>query len=395
MLRMTPRPTLLLVAVVALAACDQEPLDVEFEPTAEELAVTDPDAALVSALEEISDDVGLSDANSLASVAESDESPAFGNSVFAQAFAEPTVPRVAADVALDPEIVTMPPERLRIYNVMALWGRLRPTPGTEWSPLQWDPALEVAEGDMVRVRREILFEAGDEVHPQEKRNLVTMTSWTGPHVDGVAAQVAIKAPTDVVVTPTDEFVPTAEQFFSFRSTPWSYEVAAAELGDLHVAEILDDTGNGVLLATLRRAPSPCGAGFMKGRWARTSEHGGVFGGLWVQANGNREGYLAGRWGINDRGERVFHAKIVNLQGQFLARMAGTYGGGMYEGEIYGRGRVLLGYLKGRYTGEDGHGSFLGGWRQVCPTDVPPRTCRLTDGGIRVCVTPARPEQPVG
>lgn len=395
MVRMTRRPTLLLAVLLAMTACDQEPLDVELEETAEELAVTDPDAALVSALESISDDFGLTDANSLASVAESDESPAFGSAVFAQAFAEPDAPQLASDVASDTEIASLPPERVRIYNVMALWGRLRPTANTEWSPLQWDPALQVAEGDMVRVRREILFEQGDEVHPQEERNLVTMTSWTGPHIDGVTAQVAIKAPDGVIVSPTDEFVPSHEQFFSFRSTPWSVKIAAAELGDLHVAEILDDTGNGVLLAALRRPPVACGVGFMKGRWARTSERGGVFGGLWVQANGNREGYLAGRWGLNDTGERVFHAKIVNLQGQFLARMAGTYGNGVYEGEIYGRGRVLLGFVKGRYTGEDGHGSFLGGWRQVCVSDTPPRTCRLTDDGIRVCLTPARPEQPTG
>ena len=130
---------------------------------------------------------------------------------------------------------------------------------------------------------------------------------------------------------------------------------------------------------------------MKGRWARTSEQGGVFGGAWVQSNGRREGYLAGRWGVTGSGERVFHGKIVNLQGEFLAFMAGTYGGGIYEGEIYGRGRVLLGYMKGRYTGEDGQGHFLGGWQQSCVTDVPPRDCHLTSAGLRVCVTTARPE----
>ena len=382
MRRSTRRLTGVMAVLIMATGCG-ETLGPELQ---QEDETAEADAALVSAIDEITHQMGITEAGTLAGVGETDEAPAFGNALFAEAFGGPEAPDMSTDVADDPTLLSIAPDRLQIYNVLALWGRIRPNRNTEWRGVQWDPALQVAEDDAVRVRREILFEAGDKVHPQEQRNLVTMTSWTGPHVDGVVAQVAIVSPG---ITPTDPTVAAdvAGDFLAFRSDPYSVRIPASELGDLHVAEVIDDTGNGVLLASVRRAPPTCAVGFMKGRWARTSDRGGVFGGAWVQSNGRREGYLAGRWGVTASGERVFHGKIVNEQGEFLAFMAGTYGNGVYEGEIYGRGRVLLGYMKGRYTGEDGHGFFLGGWKQACVTDVPPRTCQLTDAGIRVCVTP--------
>ena len=383
---------MLLPLAILIAACDDEPAAPEIEATPEELAITDPDAALVSAIEGITDQMGLSETSSLTVVPETNEAPAFGSSVFAAAFAEPDAPLLSTDMATDTAVTDVAPDRLRMYNVLAVWGRIRPRADVEPSPLQWDPVLQVAEGDAVRIRRELLFEAGDEVHPQEERNSVSVTSWTGPHVDGVVAQVAFVAP-DVVSV--DDTAPP-EHFLAFRSEPYSVSIPAEELGGLRVAEVIDDSGNGVLFAAVRKYMQPCGAGFMKGRWARTSERGGVFGGAWIQVNGKREGYLAGRWGLNAEGEPVFRAKIVNAQGEFLAVMAGTYGGGVYEGEIYGRGREVLGHVRGRYTGEDGHGSFLGAWKQACdPDDRPDRSCELKDDGTRVCtVTPSDP-QPIG
>ncbi len=387
MRRSTKRLTWLIAIAVATTACDEGTLAPELDPGDATQEATE---ALVTALEDITASFGLTEAGSLAGVDESDEAPAFGSDVFAQEFGGPDAPELGDDVADDAELQDVPPDRLQLYNVMALWGRIRPN-DADWRGIQWDPALQVAEGDAVRVRREILFDAGDEVHPQEQRNLVTMTSWTGPHVDGVVAQVAIVTPAETPTTDVATDPPETDDFLAFRSAPYSIEIPADELGDLRIAEVIDDSGNGVLLASLRRPPSTCGFGFMNGRWLRTSERGGVFGGVWVQANGRREGYLAARWGVNADGERVFHGKIVNMKGEFLAFMAGTYGDGVYEGEIYGRGRALLGFMRGRYTGGDGHGLFLGGWRQNCENDVPPRTCRLTADGVRVCVTDARPE----
>lgn len=381
--RFTRLPALTALVVLAAMGCADEPLT----PEASAPDPSDAEAALVQAIEAITDDFGLVEVGAPAGFDESDEAPAFGNTVFADAFgALSDGNEVSADVT--GEMALLPPDAREVYHVMAVWGRIRPNPNTRWSWLQWDPALEVRPRDAVRVRREILFEPGDLVHPQEARHVVKITSRTGPHVDGVIAQVVL--PSESIVA-ADAILPSDEGFLAFSSTPYSVKVPASELAGLNLAKVIDDIGNGVMLTAVRRRPTPCAVGFMGGRWARTSDRGGVFGGLWHQADGRREGYLAGRWGVTRGGEMVFRGKLVSLRGEFLASMAGTYGDGAYEGEIYGRGGVLLGYVSGRYVGEDGHGLFQGAWRQACVTDVPPRHCELAPDGVRVCHAIVRPD----
>jgi hypothetical protein len=205
------------------------------------------------------------------------------------------------------------------------------------------------------------------VHPQEVRHVVKMSSVTGPHVDGVVAQVALPRP---FLEPVDATIarpiPTARAFLAFESEPFSVTIPASKLDDLGFVEMIDRTGNGVMLMAMRR--TPCVAGFMAGRWARTSSTGGVFGGVWQQAG-----------------------KVVNLQGEFLAHMTGSYSDGVYEGELHGRGGALSGHVRGRYTGEDGHGVFQGGWRQKCATE-PPYPCLMTADDVRICGPMVRPEE---
>jgi hypothetical protein len=70
-------------------------------------------------------------------------------------------------------------------------------------------------------------------------------------------------------------------------------------------------------------------------------------------------------------------------------MSGTYGDGEYKGELHGRNGAPLGFVRGRYTGEDGHGIFQGGWRQTCATEPP--HCLLTADSVRICDPVALPE----
>lgn len=307
MRRSRRQATCLALFLVAASGCAEKALT----PEVSESDLIGEEAALLQAIEAITEQIGLAPEDMTTAMDDSDELPAFGSAVFAEAFGATDGREVGDELAADPTIVSIAPDALSIYHVMAIWGRIRPNPSTTWSRLQWDPVLEVREGDMVRVRREILFEAGDEVHPQEVRNLVEMTSVTGPHVDGVVAQVAVL---NSPVALDDVARPIIEPYLAFRSAPLSIRIPASELPDLHVAKIIDDTGNGVLLTAVRRPPTGCAFGFMGGRWARTSERGGVFGGIWHQANGRREGYLAGRWGVTASGEQVFRGKLVNLQG---------------------------------------------------------------------------------
>ena len=117
---------MLLPLAILIAACDDEPAAPEIEATPEELAITDPDAALVSAIEGITDQMGLSETSSLTVVPETNEAPAFGSSVFAAAFAEPDAPLLSTDMATDTAVTDVAPDRLRMYNVLAVWGRIRP-----------------------------------------------------------------------------------------------------------------------------------------------------------------------------------------------------------------------------------------------------------------------------
>ena len=381
------RMSALAIPLVAFAtACGEDTLVPEVD---EPDPTTEQEAALVAALQSITDRIGFA-SDAAGPMEYRDESPAFGDAVFAEAFGASTEgPEVGVDVATDAEIVPFP-DATPIYHVMAVWGRLRPNPNRDWFRLRWDPVLRVAEGDAVRVRRSIFFEPGDVVHPQEVRHIVKISSITGPHVDGVIAQVALQPrltlePTDAIVTrPVLE-----DAFLAFESEPFSVTIPASKLEDLSFAEIIDDTGNGVLLSAVRRPGTPCAVGFMAGRWARTSNTGGVFGGIWHQANGRREGYVVGRWGVTATGEPRFRGKVVNLQGEFLAFMSGKYGNGVYEGELHGRDGTVLGQVRGRYSGEDGHGLFHGVWQQVCPE--PPPRCWVTADGVRICQVDPVPE----
>jgi hypothetical protein len=369
-----------------LSACAEEPINTPEIEDPE--AIAEQEAILVEELESIADRMGFANDETMSATAFADESPAFGSEVFAEAFGVGVEgPEMAAEVAAEPEIASIAPERAPIYHVMALWGRLRPNQNA-WSRLRWNPALRVAEGDVVRVRRSIFFEPGDVVHPQEVRSIVEMSSITGPHVDGVIAQVALPRPI-LEATPTT-VAPLPRAFLAFESTPFSVTIPAGKLDELGFMEIIDDVGNGVMLTAVRRMPSPCAVGFMAGRWARTSNTGGVFGGVWQQTNGRREGYVVGRWGVTATGEQRFRGKVVNLQGEFLAYMSGGYDDGEYKGELHGRGGAVLGHVRGRYSGEDGHGVFQGVWRQACTVEPPPH-CLLTVDDVRICQPIALPE----
>jgi hypothetical protein len=375
----------------AIASACGESTPTTLTPDTDEIeAAAQQETALVEELEAIADRIGFASDGTVGAMEYADESPGFGSTVFEEVFGVSVEgPEVSADVATDAAISSFAPDYVPIYHVMALWGRLRPNPSTDWTRLRWDPALRVPEGDAVRVRRTIFFEPGDVVHPQEVRHVVKMSSATGPHVDGVVAQVALPRPwLEPVDATTARPVPTPA-FLAFESEPFSVTIPASKLDELSFVEMIDRTGNGVMLMAMRR--TPCAAGFMAGRWARTSDTGGVFGGVWQQANGRREGYVVGRWGVTAAGERRFRGKVVNLQGEFLAYMTGSYGDGVYEGELHGRGGALSGHVRGRYTGEDGHGVFQGGWRQKCATEPPP-PCLLTADDVRICGPIALPEE---
>lgn len=326
---------------------------------------------LGQALESVADEMGLGEDGSLGQMDDSDEEPAFGNDTFSDEFGEGHEgPEEAPDLAED---ATVGPEaedgRAHIVNLEIVWGRIRPN-DREPLGLQWDPVLEVNEGNAVRVRRAIRFERGDRVLPQTVRNRVAIQSFTRPHIDGVVVQVAVRED-------------AAEgAFLRFRSLPVSIEIPARRLPDLNEYTVIDGAGTGVMMVAVEPPiEAPCPSGFLAGRWLQTRDNGGVFGGEWSSQDGRLQGHLAGRYGVDPDGRRVLHGKVIDLEGHFLGFLAGSYGDGQFQGERYARDGRVAGRFHGHYTaGDEGEaGHFRGAWTQICDRpDGGEGSCGLSD-----------------
>jgi len=276
-----------------------------------------------------------------------DEAPAFGSTFLGDTFSTSHVATVDDRDLADDATVGPDGRPVRLYTVMALWGRIAPDVG-EPSAVRWNPSLSVAESDRVRVRRTIYFDEHDAVLPQVEPNAVEIRSATLPHVDGVIVQIAI--------TPDDE-----AGYLAFRSGPISLRFEASELAELDTRALIDDSGNGVMMVALERDDDPaCAAGFLGGHWVSTGPNRGVFGGRWVSEMGDAEGHLVGHY-ANGR----FEGKVIGLDGRFRRTLIGTYADGHFRGESYSRDGNQVGTLRGAYSNEGGHGLFRGAWRRLC------------------------------
>lgn len=296
-----------------------------------------------------------------------DEEPAFGDETFSAAFGEDDIEDTgAADLRDEPEIVRPDGELVRVFHVMAVWGRIRPN-DNEPITMRWNPAISVADGDAVRVRRTVRFDRFDEVLPQEARNRVNIVSATRPHVDGVILQVAITA--------SD----AEEGYLQFAAGDMAFRYGVSELGTLNEHILTDSAGNGLMLVALDRTPddNPCASGFLAGRWINTDAPGGVFGGRWMSEDGDVVGHLAGRYADGE-----FRAKYIDRDGEFRGFLAGVYGDGHFSGEYYDAEGNQLGVLRGQYTTTgSGHGLFRGAWSKDCsidPTDPSVRPTEVAD-----------------
>lgn len=344
------------------------------------------------ALESIADELGIPESGELGGLDDRDELPAFGNEAFAREFGREREGDPAADEAPidDVGIDDVPSDgadrAYRIFHVMAVWGRIRPNDGVPVG-LRWDPVISVRGIDHVRVLSTIRFERSDTVLPQGLPSQVDIVSATRPSVDGVILRVAINQLDAEILAP----------YLSFRSGPVSLQVDAEDLGSLDVHRVIDRAGNGLMLVGIERPIiDHCPNGFLAGRWVQLTEHSGVFGGAWRSADGSLEAHLAGRFGVNDAGEQVFHAKVIERDGRFRGFARGYWGDGHFRGEWHTRNGAVQGALYGRYGSPDAadeassHFHFRGAWEVIC--DGPVDECRAADGTRTPCPDPTDPPE---
>jgi len=147
-------------------------------------------------------------------------------------------------------------------------------------------------------------------------------------------------------------------------------------------EIFADAGDddGVTADDDWETPELCGLGscplgIIKGAWKRKGPMGGVFAGNWISKQGGSAGKLAGIWGVNKAGKRVFYGKFIGLDNEFKGMIKGTYTpakatkpgiveAGIFQGQWSDAEGLPAGKLAGKYTvgPAGGKGQFNGGWK---------------------------------
>jgi hypothetical protein len=304
-----------------------------------------------------------------------------------------TDPTLVADVlAYEDEVANGDPngpQRPVITVVRMLWGQLDGLPeditdnAGDLSVYNWSGRLQVDRGIAV-VRRVILFERPwDHLLPRPDRRTVAWTSFTGPHFDGLVVQI-IEPPVeaDPGVTPP----PVNMLRLSMPEVGIELAFPMPEVDGLDETYPVDEAGNALRLeGHLLTDVDLCPKGFLGGVWIADplfDEEGdqvadGFFKGRWVDIFGRMRGYLRGRYGVNDAGEKVFFGKYISRSGRCRGLLAGHYGSdpesgrGAFQGEWINAAETVEGVLGGHYIQipERPGGFFAGRWATLCDQDA--------------------------
>lgn len=303
-------------------------------------------------------------------LAYTDEAPAFGDSGLLGESLTIDQNLMAEDdedsiLEHDPQLRDHP--RLKRTMVRIFWGQLDGVPNSTAerpeSHLDWSGQLKVT-GGIVALKRTILFEPPyDHLLPREDAHTLSWQSYTGPHFDGLLVCV-LQRPDSNGVYPEGELI--------FRTGPYSTTLSLADLDSLELTETVDDLGNAISFEG-REVSGRCPAGFLRGVWAKYPDSdGGIFLGLWVNRFGMATGFVRGRWGMNETGEKVFAGKVIGRNGEIRGLLRGNWeavedGRGTFSGHWASRFGHIEGQLRGeyRYREELGAGFFRAQWRANC------------------------------
>lgn len=267
---------------------------------------------------------------------------------------------VEEEMELTPEVEEeMARADARVYLVRVLWGQLRGNPNVE-EATDWSGTVGVDAG-AVQILRTIRFEGRDGiVRPRTTHKGFEFTSRTLPHNDGLLLRVVNVAPEG-----------SGNQLtIDLGGETLIYEID--DLDDLVDVRIADDMGNKIVVQALQAGGESCPRGFLGGKFRKTRENGGRFGGRWISETGQTKGYLFGVYGTRQNGERVMFGKYVAANGRFLGLLKGTWnpsdepGSGTFAARWVDKDRDDKGILHGGYqTGERaGMGFFRGRWAHM-------------------------------
>ncbi len=280
----------------------------------------------------------------------------------------------------DSEIVAELKERAFVRAVVVAWGKPivdRDAEGVAF----WKGRIH-SNVARIRVLRKVRFDLEDRLIPDNDPRSVAFDSKTLPHHDGLLLLVvAPKEPSTLMGT------------FSFETEHFTKTIGLADLiNGYHHAFRADDNGNVLSINTVPE--DGCPHGTLRLRWKRMNEQGGVLGGIYLGADGKREGRIVGLWGeVN--GKLRFKGLFLADDGSVEGTLRGSYRPfpadmGLEGGVFRGHWRVddgdVLGILQGTYAvgAEPGAGFATGGWRQRCgepPAGSCDRERRLPDADL--------------
>lgn len=233
------------------------------------------------------------------------------------------------------------PDAAKAYFLRITYGLLE-YDSSATDIVNWSGSAEVNKGTLV-VLKTIRFEGNDAIDlPRDNRKVISFTSQTKTHFDGLLLAVIDNDTTDVAGT------------FTFTAGDYSKTLDFSELDSLELLEPVGSSGHQVSIISRVKEYVPFAGGFITGRWIRTSLNGGSFMGRWINSIGTNAGHLRGIWGINRAGNGVFKGKYINYNGQFQGLIAGEWGyergrdGGFLRGRWVNANRETVGIIRGKF-----------------------------------------------
>ncbi|MFZ1946607.1 MAG: hypothetical protein WAW06_03615 [bacterium] len=262
----------------------------------------------------------------------------------------------------------------RHYMLRLVWGNLD-NPDTTVSvcpATDWSGSIK-ADGGVIIIRRLVRFEPGDSiVRPRKGAREIEWASHTGNHFDGILFQIVD------VPDPRHRMVANSVTI----TTPlYTAEIPFDSLA-AYDQTITFDGCNKIAVVAVEMERAKCPRGFLEGAWVSESDTSGWFKGAWVRQDGALDGYLRGRYTVEE-GRRVLYGKWITTAGDFGGLMRGIWGplldddeeeadeagpDGYFEGHWVNEALTVAGDFRGHYClpeSPDTAGFFHGRWKQSC------------------------------
>jgi len=299
------------------------------------------------------------------------EAPSFGDDTIAtlmgddQDYEDPMLTNTVVEEELQDSLTD-------IYSLRIVWGMLR-YDSTMTTPTDWSGSLTISRGSII-LRKVIKFEPNtDWIVIRDNRAELDWVSQTTVHHDGIFVNLVVP-PVDDTGENTDPVTVT------FTTEPFEVSFNLEDLNTLDTIYYLEDS-NAVAFHAFNVVRVPCPKGFFSGVWGKDEDGNGLFYGQWMSQMGYTDGQFEGTWGLTtDNVENnVFYGKVIDLDGNFLALLRGTYhskhpmahrgsSSGWLRGYYYDEDGNVMGVLKGHYHEQpknSGFGFMQGRWREYC------------------------------